>query len=515
MKKKIIGIFVCMLLIVTALPVVGTINKYDMKTTPQQTSSVEWERTYGGDEFDWLFTILNTSDGGYIATGITEEEGLLYAWLLKVDADGVEQWNTVNYEFNGTEVQTDIVVYCVREVMGEGYVVSGYGRYYNTFLGDWFIAGYLWKVDLSGSTLWQKPLVNEEEEWLLIPMVFENFDNTGWMCGGIYLEGDLTSYTLDLALFKTDFDGNLLWHKSYDLGLPWEFAFSIWNTFDGGYFLAGSSLESSFSETGGFCMIKTDSEGNKTWDAVFDEPGWDYGSGRGSRQTADGGYIMSGVTNSHGNGGTDCWIIKTDENGIIEWDKTYGGPKNERHYCMDGTVDGGYVFLVIKNAFSFGGTKDDAWIINTDSNGKPEWELLIEEEGTQYTQSIVQTEDEGFIIAGRTGPMENPNSDGLIVKVGPFPHIDIEFKGGLGVKATIANTGRGDAVQVPYEMTVTGGILGFINKTVNGTIDIDAGATETISSGLLIGVGKIDVTIRVGVKEETGEGKQLLILTRI
>jgi len=232
-------------------------------------------------------------------------------------------------------------------------------------------------------------LINEEEEWLLGAMVFENFDNNGWMCGGFYLEGDLTGFVLDVALFNTDFDGNLNWYKSYDLGLNFEFARSIWKTDDEGYYLAGSSLISTFSETGGYCMIKTDKVGNKEWEIKYDESGWDYCNVMGCRQTTDGGYIISGITDSFGTGDTDLWFFKIDENGTKMWNKTYGGPNNDRHYAMDATEnqgEQGYVFLVTKNAGSISGTKDDIWIINTDTEGNTEWQLLLEQEGIQYTQ---------------------------------------------------------------------------------------------------------------------------------
>jgi hypothetical protein len=485
-----------------------------MNTLPLQSSEVEWEYTYGGDEFDWFYDVQPTADDGYIATGITVEDGMNYAWLLKVDVDGEEEWSTVNYEFNGTQIEADIIVSCVRQTPDEGYLVGGLGRYYNTFHGYWFAAGYLWKVDSTGVTEWLKSFGNEEEEWYYVPFVFENYDGTGWMCGGFYLEGTPASYILDIALFKTDLDGNLLWSKTYDEGRDWEMVRSLLNTQpDDGYFLSGSSLENPNSYNGGFCMIKTDSAGNKEWGAIFDGPGHDFCPTMGCRQTTDGGYIMSGLTNSYGAGGTDLWIVKTDSDGAMEWDTTYGEPNDERNYGMDATDDGGYVFIVIKNAFSAGGTKEDTWIINTDSEGNPEWDLLLEEDGTQWPQSIVQTSDGGFIVAGRTGSIGNPSSDGMLLKVGPFPHLDLEITGGLGIEVSITNNGLGDAIGVPYELTVTGGILGLINTTITDTIDIDAGATETISSGLLFGLGGIEITVKVGVKEGAAQGTQFLIFS--
>jgi len=81
--------------------------------------------------------------------------------------------------------------------------------------------------------------------------------------------------------------------------------------------------------------------------------------------------------------------------------------------------------------------------------------------------------------------------------------------------ATITNNGLGDVVQAPYELTVTGGLLGLINKTIDGTMDLEAGATENLFSGLLFGFGGIEVTITIGAKEEIIEGIQLLIFTLV
>jgi len=510
MKTKILGIFVCMLLIATALPAVGTINKEDKKTTPQRLTDVEWEYTYGGDEFDWLYCIQPTSDG-YIAVGVTEESGVNYAWLLKVDADGNEQWSTVNYDFNGTN-ENEIIVSCVRQTTDGGYLAGGLGRQYNAYHGYPSVGGYLWKVDSTGVTEWLKALGSEEDEWSCVPLVFEKYDDTGWMCGGFYIEGSPADYFLDVALFKTDVDGNLLWYKNYDEGGDFEAVRSLWKTTDDGFFLSGFTSDNPSTAGYAIYMIKTDSDGNKERDQIFDGPGWDYSAVMGCRQTSNDGYIISGPTNSYGAGGTDLWIIKTDATFTMEWNKTYGEAHSENCFGMDGTSDGGYVFVVIDNAASTGG--EDTWIINTDSEGNLEWELLIEEDGTQWPQSIVQTEDKGFIVAGRTtGSIGNPSSDGLIIKIGAFPHFDIEITGGLGVGAAITNDGAGDAIGVPYEITVTGGLLGLINKTITDTIDIDAGATETISSGLLLGLGKIEITVKVGVKEKTAQGTQFLIFS--
>ena len=519
MKRKIIGICICMLVIATALPAVGTTNNdIEKKVASFFPPGVEWEYTYGGGEFDWFYDIIPTSDGGYVATGLSEIDNMFYAWLLKISSDGSEEWSVINNDFYGYDIDYDILVNCVIETPDNGYLVGGMGEYYNNYYSTWFAAGYLWKVDVLGVTEWLKPIVNETEPWFLAPQDCKSFDETGLMYAGYYVgyySPSPADYYLDVALFKTDFDGNLLWYQNYDFGHDWETARSLDKTTDDGYYMAGASLDAPFSNNGGYIMIKTDSDGVIEKQKMFETPGFDYGSAKGCHQTADGGYIISGITDYYGAGGTDLWIIKTDEDFNEKWNKTSGGPNNERCYGMDATEDGGFVFVVIKNASYVGGTKDDTWIINMDGQGNLEWELLIEESGVQWSQSIVQTDDGGFIVAGRTGTIPSPDSDGLIIKIGPFPHFVVDIKGGLGVIAAITNDGLGDAIGVPWEIRVTGGILGMINVTKTGTIDLLAGETQSISTGLFFGLGSITITVEVGVIEETAEGTQLIILSMV
>jgi hypothetical protein len=98
-----------------------------------------------------------------------------------------------------------------------------------------------------------------------------------------------------------------------------------------------------------------------------------------------------------------------------------------------------------------------------------------------------------------------------------FTKSDLTFSitGGIGVKATITNEGTTDANDIPWQIHVEGGMLGMINKTVNGTIDVPAGDTVTVKTGLLLGFGAISVIANVAGKEQTAEGMQILILSMV
>jgi hypothetical protein len=94
----------------------------------------------------------------------------------------------------------------------------------------------------------------------------------------------------------------------------------------------------------------------------------------------------------------------------------------------------------------------------------------------------------------------------------PFIEIDL-IAGGIGVNSVIKNTGTADATDVEWTITVTGGILGLINKEASGTTDIAVGEEISISSGLIFGLGNIEITVTADLAQESVSAKQLIILT--
>jgi len=101
------------------------------------------------------------------------------------------------------------------------------------------------------------------------------------------------------------------------------------------------------------------------WEKTFGGLASDYGYS--VEQTNDGGYIITGFTASFGNGDEDVYLVKTDGNGIEQWNKTYGGTNNEWGFSVDQTNDGGYI--ITGSTYTFGNGDSDTYLIKTDDNG--------------------------------------------------------------------------------------------------------------------------------------------------
>ncbi len=215
--------------------------------------------------------------------------------------------------------------------------------------------------------------------------------------GGYIVAGYTYSFgsgAWDIWVLKLDSGGNLEWQKTYG-GSGYEFAESIQQTRDGGYIVAGYtwSFGAGFYD---FWVLKLDSDGNVEWQKAYGGSGHEYAGS--IQQTSDGGYILAGSTTSFGAGGRAFWVLKLDSGGNVEWQKAYGGSGGESANSIQQTTDGGYV--VAGGTGSFGDGYNDMWVLKLDSDGNVQWQKTYGGPSYDNAHSIQQTADGGYIVAG-------------------------------------------------------------------------------------------------------------------
>jgi len=227
--------------------------------------------------------------------------------------------------------------------------------------------------------------------------------------GGYIMTGDTRSIgngRSDVWLIKTDSKGQKDWEKNYGWGSD-DIGYEVKETNDGGYIIVGMT-ESFGSRTA--LLIKTDFQGNEEWNRIFGDSNIQYGFS--VQQTTDGGYIVSGENNSNGNGHYDFWLIKTDFQGHEQWNKTFGGADSERGWSVLQTEDDGYI--ICGETSSFGDEYVSAYLVKTDPLGNEEWNRVLGGKG--FGRTIQHTEDGGYIIAGDKYSFETNSYDVWLIK---------------------------------------------------------------------------------------------------
>jgi TolB-like protein len=320
------------------------------------------------------------------------------AWdffLVKTDANGNVQWAKTYGQTNWDRA------HFVQQTPDGGYIVGGRISPVTAAIDDVLLI----KTDANGNIIWAKTYGGSNDEDVF------SFQQTS--DGGYIVVGHTNSFgagNFDFFLTKTDANGNLQWAKTYG-GTSGEEAYSVQQTSDGGYIVAGAT--SSFGAGSfDFLLIKTDANGNIIWAKTYGGTSGD--KAYSVQQTSDGGYIVAGATSSFGAGGLDFLLIKTDANGNIIWAKTYGGSNDEDVFSFQQTSDGGYI--VVGHTNSFGAGNFDIFLIKTDANGNLQWAKTYGGTSYDYAYSVQQTSDGGYIVAGATSSFGAGSFDFLLIK---------------------------------------------------------------------------------------------------
>ena len=258
-----------------------------------------WTSTFGGEEWDFIYVVHQTTDGGYIMAGTTKSFGAGDGdlWLIKTDSSGNEVWSRT---FGGSNYDG---CYDVKQTTDGGYILVGDTSSFGVVSYDlWLI-----KTDSFGHKTWEKFFSGTN--WDYGRSVWQTTD------GGYIIAGDTSSYgpnEYDIWLIKTNSAGTMMWNRMLG-GTEGDQVQVVQQTADGGYIVAGNTY-SFGSGDNDIWLIKTNSAGNITWDKTFG--GTSAEVGRSVQQTTDGGYIVAGWTRSYGEGDKNAWLIKIDSSGL-------------------------------------------------------------------------------------------------------------------------------------------------------------------------------------------------------
>jgi hypothetical protein len=188
-----------------------------------------------------------------------------------------------------------------------------------------------------------------------------------------------------------------MWTQTYGNGK--EVGYSLVETSDGGFAIAGDAGSFGAGD-GDFWLVKTDVNGNMEWNQTYGGVG--YESAKALIKASDGGFALAG--NKHYSDYLECdfWLVKTDRYGNMEWNKTYGGSGFDSANSLIETSEGGYVLAGTTSSFGAGET--DFWLVKTDAHGNLQWNQTYGSADLETSTSLVATSDGGYALAGgRTG----------------------------------------------------------------------------------------------------------------
>ncbi|MGB1207253.1 MAG: T9SS type A sorting domain-containing protein [Chitinophagales bacterium] len=344
-----------------------------------------FEKTYGSSAFEEAKSVRQTFDGGYIIGGTN---------LVKVDSLGIEEW-TKPYLSSFANLTAE----------GEYILINSNNDINFT------------KVGTNGDILWQTNY--SEGIWANSGNYIEQVQD-----GGYIVAGNFQSVAgSGMLLLKLNSEGNKVWRTTFSepTSAGFSHGFAAQQTADNGYVIAGYTYIDYYEPTQhkDVIIVKTDSSGIEQWRKYFGGTMDD--SASFIREDNEGNYFVGGNTNSYGDGtGENMYLIKLNASGDSLWTKTYGGDLEDTITGLWPTNnDGGCILVGDSNSFSATGDVD-GYIIKIDGNGNTLWTKRYGESGTETLNSVQQTSDNGYAMAGYTNSIGAGDFDMLLLKTNSF-----------------------------------------------------------------------------------------------
>ena len=357
-----------------------------------KTIDREWNATFGGVDWDFGRSMIETGEGGFALAGSTYSfgSGSSDMWLVNTDANGKAEWNQT---FGGSNIEN---AYSIIQTVDGGFALAGNTLSYGAGNSDMWLV----KTGTNGQAEWNQTFGGIDDDQA--SSILQTAD------GGYILAGKTGSISnSDILIVKTDINGTEEWNRSFG-GDGIDYSNSIIQTVDGGFAIGGTSS----TTIRDFWLIKINASGHMEWNQTY---GGMMDEQAGAMiQTSDGGYALVGYTQSY-SGSADFWLVKTDLSGQVEWNQTYEGTGVDFAYAVTQTSDGGYALA--GNSESFG--DKDIRLVKTDNNGQLEWNQIFGGTSGESASSVILTADGGYVLAGHTSSYGVGNADFWMIKFIP------------------------------------------------------------------------------------------------
>jgi Secretion system C-terminal sorting domain len=430
---------------------------------------IEWEKSYGGKQAEYLTDAIATADYGYILAGSSlsvksgnksdNNKGDLDYWIWKMKENGDPEWQK-SFGGSGSDFLQSI-----DKTNDGGFILAGTSssdkgidKTENSRGGEDF---WIIKLNAQGKEEWQKTIGGSGQEKL--QTISQTFDG-GYIIGGssssqaspspseggeltpdeLKEYGEKTSINfgnLDYWIVKIDKTGKIVWQKTYG-GIYFDELRSIEQTKDGGYIVGGYSnspeapqppkgalaTNSCFGKKeknigiGDFWVLKIDKDGNEQWQKTIggDQDDQLYVV----HQTYDGNFIVGGNSNSQATdeksksnqSGTDFWVLKLNPEGKTIWQETYNIGEVDVLTSLVENKDhtillGGFAQSELSHNPTFGSKQKEAKSINDfvaikiTENGEETWRKTVGSAGEDLLKKAIETRDGGYLLAGTSKPL--------------------------------------------------------------------------------------------------------------
>jgi hypothetical protein len=424
-------------------------TKEDIVTNPEQViilGVLDFTTTMGGSKNDVYKSIANTTDGGYVILGYTQsKDGDISTkltedfdfWVLKFSADNTLLWSKT---FGGSKDDRGEDIITTKD---GGFALLGYSQSTDNDVTSNAGSKDFWvlKLTSSGTLSWQKnfgflgsdygtTLLETNDNGYLITGVLDvtasngqgNSRSTQKHAGG------------NIWAIKLNNSGDLEWSKYYG-GSSTDTPLGVVKTIDNGFIIAGSSDSADGDITnnkGGydFWILKIEANGTVVWGKNFG--GSEIDEASAITQTNDGNFIVVGDTRSsdkdvsNNNGAADLWMLKISQEGILIWEKTFGGTSFDVGRSISRTQDNGFIISGSSRSldanFNNQG-QNDALIIKVDSEGNIVWQETAGGREIDFLYDAIELNNKTIIAVGESSssdqdiPENKGFTDALIIQI--------------------------------------------------------------------------------------------------